>query len=59
MKKKIKNLTLKQAKELCDKHLKQNENGLYKCNECPYHHNYDCKLAYYYLDEYGDEVIDI
>ena len=30
MKKKIKNLTLKQAKALCDKYTKQNGNGL--CN---------------------------
>ena len=57
MKKKIKNLTLKQAKSLCDKYTAQNENGL--CNECPYHHDYDCKLDYNNLDEYGDEEVDL
>ena len=59
MKKKIKNLTLKQAKELCDKHLKQDEKLLFKCNECPYHHDYDCKLSMVYLDEYGDEEVEM
>ena len=57
MKKKIKNLTLKQAKALCDKYTAQNGNGL--CNECPYHHDYDCKLSMVYLDEYGDEWVEL
>ena len=57
MKKKIKNLTLKQAKALCDKYTEQNGNGL--CNECPYHHDYDCKLDYNNLDEYGDEGVEL
>ena len=56
MKKKIKNLTLKQAKALCAKYTSKNE---IRCNECPYHHNYDCKLDYNNLDEYGDEEVDL
>lgn len=56
MKKKIKNLTLKQAKALCDKYTSQNE---IRCNECPYHHDWDCKLSMIYLDEYGDEEVEL
>lgn len=59
MKKKIKNLTLKQAKALCDKYTEHDEKGLYKCFKCPYHHVYDCKLSYTYLDEYGDEEVEL
>ena len=59
MKKKIKNLTLKQAKALCDKYTKQDEKLLYKCHECPYHHDYVCKLSMIYLDEYGDEWVEL
>ena len=32
---KIKELTLEQAKLLCDKHMKI-INGLYQCDKCPY-----------------------
>ena len=59
MKKKIKNLTLDEAKTLCDKHLKQDANGLYQCESCPYAKNYQCKLSYTYLNEYGDEEIEV
>ena len=57
MKKKIKNLTLKQAKALCDKYTSKNGNGL--CNNCPYHHDYDWNLDYNNLDEYGDEEVEL
>ena len=57
MKKKIKNLTFKQAKALCDKYTEQNGNGLF--NECPYHHDWDGKLSTVYLDENGDEEVEL
>lgn len=61
MKKKIKDLTLEEAKTLCDKHLKQDENGFYYCATCPYANakEYHCKLSYTYLNEYGNEEIEV
>lgn len=59
MKKKIKDLTLKEAKALCEKHLNQYANGIYRCNECPYSTCYDCKLVYNNLDDYGEEEVDV
>lgn len=57
MKKKIKNLTLKEAKALCDKHLNQYAN--YRCNKCPYSTWYDCKLDYNNLDDFGEEEVEV
>lgn len=59
MKKKIKDLTLEEVKTLCDKHLKKDTNGLYQCAICPYAKEYHCKLSYTYLNEYGDEEIEV
>ena len=61
MKKKIKDLTLKEAKTMCNKHLKTDGNGLYQCKICPYANvkEYRCKLDYNYLNEYGDEEIEV
>ena len=62
MKRKIKNLTLKQAKALCESHLEFDESkGRYNCDTCPYsNHRYDqCKLEYVFLDDYGDELVEI
>ena len=59
MKKRIKDLTLEEAKTLCDKHLKQDKNGLYQCAICPYAKGYHCKLSYTYLNEYGNEKIEV
>ena len=59
MKKKIKDLTLEQVKTMCDKHLKKDKNGLYQCEICPYAKNYHCKLDYNYLNEYGNEEIEV
>lgn len=62
MKVKIKDLTLGQAKQLCDKHLKQIE-GIWQCDKCPYGINtpYECKckLATHYLDEFGEDEVEI
>ena len=62
MKVKIKDLTLSQAKQLCDKHLKQIE-GLWQCDKCPYgvKSPYDCKckLDITFLDEFGDEEVKL
>lgn len=61
MKKKIKYLTLKEVKKLCDKYLKQDEYDLYQCHKCPYANvsSCHCKLSYTYLDEYGNEKIEV
>ena len=58
-KKKIKNLTLNQAKKLCDKYV--GEKGNYGCNKCPYGEKKLClcKLSISNLDEYGDEEIEV
>ena len=62
MKTKIKNLTLGQAKQLCDKH-KKNIEGLWKCDKCPYgvktYCECKCKLDTIYLDEFGDEEVEL
>ena len=62
MKVKIKDLTLCQAKQLCDKHLKQIE-GLWQCDKCPYgiENPYECKckLDTIHLDEFGDDEVEI
>ena len=56
MKKKIKNLTLKQVKQLCEKHF-DSEKGCYKC---PFAYDgWQCKLSYCHLDDYGDEVVEL
>lgn len=61
MKKKIKDLTLKEVKTMCDKHLKKDENGLHQCKICPYANanEYHCKLDYNHLNEYGNEEIEV
>lgn len=60
MKRKIKNLTLAQAKKLCEQYDKKVD-GRYQCDKCPfgdkYHHT--CKLDYRCLDEYGEEKVDL
>lgn len=57
--KKIKNLTLKEAKKLCDQYVGEEEN--YGCNKCPYGVKvlHECKLSISNLDYYGDEKIEI
>lgn len=57
--KKIKYLTLKDAKKLCDKYI--GEEGNYGCNKCPYGVKvlHECKLNFEHLDKYGDEEIII
>lgn len=59
MKIKIKDLTLGQAKQLCDKHLKLIE-GLYQCDKCPYGAKRfaECKLDVHYLDEFGEDEVE-
>ena len=60
MKKKIKNLTLKQVKELCEKHFDSDEFGKNGCYKCPFStYSLHCKLTYYLLDDYGDEVVEL
>lgn len=60
MKIKIKDLTLCQAKQLCDKYSKQIE-GLWQCAKCPYgvktYCECKCKLDTTHLDEYGDDEV--
>lgn len=62
MKVKIKDLTLGQAKQLCDKHLKNIE-GLWQCDKCPYGvknpYECKCKLDTHYLDEFGEDEVEI
>lgn len=60
MKKKIKELTLEEAKKLCDKYHKQIQ-GLFQCHECPYGDPkvYTCKLNKSDLDIYGDEEVEV
>ena len=61
MKKKIKDLTLEEIKKICGKHLKIDKNGLYQCEICPYANakKYHCKFDYNYLNEYGNEEIEV
>ena len=58
MKKKIKDLTLEEVKDLCENSL-DIPSGMFKCNVCPYHHNYDCKLDYNNLDDFGEEEVEV
>lgn len=52
---KIKELTLEQAKLLCDKYRKIIDE-LYQCPKCPYGNieNHECKLQFCYLEKYGN-----
>lgn len=60
MKKKIKELTLEEAKKLCDKYHKQIK-GIWQCSSCPYGDPkvYTCKLISSNLDDYGEEEIEV
>lgn len=60
MQRKIKNLTLMQVKKLCEQHNKIID-GKYQCDKCPFGDKYQvaCKLDYHYLDEYGEEKVDL
>ena len=60
MKKKIKNLTLKQVKQLCESHFELTEDGG-NCDTCPYAGKFvtHCKLDYVHLDEYGEETVEV
>lgn len=59
MKIKIKDLTLGQAKQLCDKHQKNIE-GIWQCDKCPYgvKRFAKCKLDVHYLDEFGEDEVE-
>lgn len=59
MNKKIKDLTLKEAKKLCDKYV--GKEGNYGCNKCPYGVKvlHLCKLSISNLDKYGEEEIEV
>ena len=60
MKKKIKNLTLKQAKALCEKHFDSDNLSEKGCYKCPFAYDgWQCKLSYCNLDDYGDEVVEV
>lgn len=53
---KIKELTLEQAKLLCDKYFKKID-GLYQCDKCPYGDNGYCKLSISNLNRYGNRKV--
>lgn len=62
MKKKIKDLTLAEAKELCYAQPKLNDGGVlrHQCSKCKYVNCLGgCKLDFYYIDEYGEEEVEI
>lgn len=62
MKVKIKDLTLGQAKQLCDKHIKKVD-IFYQCDKCPFgvktYCECKCKLDTHYLDEFGEDEVDL
>ena len=55
---KIKELTLEQAKLLCDKYRKIIDE-LYQCPKCPYgdKDRCECKLQFRYLEDYGNHKV--